>query len=942
MLSKYSVEKAFSEPIIGTVAFSENEIEYTKHKTRKCVEKYCISSKDVSPDNDRLVFLGCVNALKEWEKADTKSLFAYLAKTFDTVEVTKLRKYVCSVIDRLSNTDLFVVKEGKNYYATLLFHSLAPKESAYSFFELCWNIFCNELGEVYVPENLIYQKMAAKLKELFSETTEKSETEICQMKLGSNVYSLFLGMKVMAREKPELLARLIDRVICLIDKLFYGQKLDHNIDYLSKLVASWWKCEKQNTLGEEVRTGHARQAIVSDERNIIPHFRYNDDNEVVLEIPAFAIDVDRKCDVIIRIHNDEDSSYYDLKMHVRTSGLLCSVKAFEVPLDKYHFPMLRVEIWADNRCVHNSKHSLYRDFIVFSDKGREIRHQIIQPGRYFMYCLASGELKQNPDLEKCAKYLYEFEAKEGDVLRSGSYAVFFSDGKNKAELWMDSSICKNISFILNGIPYSVVDGEINIVLNRFENINDYGISINSTNFRLGEFNFTEREQWYSFNLTDCCMPGEPVYIRVFRFSSNKTVFELYLIRFEDVNLEFNQKYYYGSYSGNVKFRTARFDECRNFCSVDDQVLIPFGKGEIAIDIPSVSWKMTGFGLMTSEISHPLWYENISPAAVMEFSVPAGMDKTLVLSDQGNVQINKKGEYLIGAYLHELRANGQKESVTAFLKLSEGNMLPLFECCLKEKFISPPVIIAGSDCRISWYNKEYFVGPKDSRFRVDLETPTGIRKDIFPNPVNFQSYYFPEVEGKCSCKVIYLKEYGFEIEDQVVLCLDFFAGDEKSVRFRNKSFKLDRVILKNSSEIRSITWINVDRISFDQELNGYTCTLYFMNKGKRIDFYRHYDTQTKLTPVGFELLEDGRIKLVHGCDTGKGKPFYLENNGHLSPVGDMEIEYFLPDTFVIQEKKVINMNAESEKTHSSIEQKKDRAPKTINVSWEKIKKSGYRV
>lgn len=953
MISNDIVEKAFREPIIGTVAFSDNEIEYTKRITQKCVAKYCISSKDVSPANDRVVFLGCINALKAWEKADSKSLFSYLARAFGTNEVNKFRIYVCSVIDRLSKTDLFVVDEGKKYYATLLFHSLAPKESLFSFFELCWNIFCNELGESFIPENFIYKKLADRLQELFSEKTEKSDTESCQMKLGSNVYSLFLGIKVMARDKPNLLAKLIERITCIIDKLFYGQKLDHNIDYLSKLVSEWWTDKKQCTFGEDTRTIKRRHAIVTDEKNIILHFRYNVDDGAVLEIPAFTIDIDSKCDVILRIYDDADGCFSDEKMHVRTSGLLCSVKPHYVELNSYQLYKLRLEIIAGKKTVFDSKQTLYRDFIIFSETGKELRHQIIHPGQYSVYCQDSNVLKHCQEVYERSNNIYVIEVNDGDFLKSERYSAFCKDDNSNGNFGMQAAVRDELCFELNGVPYSVIDGDIHILLSQTTNINDYGVMVNGNRFRLGEFVFEESDEWYSFNFSDICEPGEPFKLMFFLFSNNHFEFELYLIRFEEIELLFDRKYYYGdTYTGNVLFKTVRFDELKEFSSDEDQVIVPFGDGELIVDIPCITWKMTGYDEMSSVIPYPLWYENISNAAQLNVTVPKGLRKNIILSNQDSIKVRGNGTFCIGEYLHEHACTTEDKAITVFLQIAEGNLLPLFECCFKEYFLNSPVIISERDYRLTWYNDQYFIGPQNAQFRVDLKSGLGQIEKSFHNLKKLNFFYFTEMSGKCSYDVVYLKQSGFDVEEQVLLSNEFFAGDERESKYKGKTFKLDRVLLKNSSVIRPISWIFLDNIYFHKESNRYRCSLFFMKNGNRIDFYRHLETQIKLSPVWFQLLDDGRIKLEYGCrDDGIGNPFFLESNGHVSPQGNFEIAYFLPDTYMSARKNeyVIKPKSESsvpedgsgdQKNNLGNEQKKKRAPRTIVVSPERMKKEGY--
>lgn len=933
------ISKVYKEPIIGITYLTNNEIDFIRCETKKCIDKYCLSSKDVSEKMDKIVFLGCINALKNWVKTDESSVFKFLALEFGhALEITKIQNYIYSIINRLSKTGVFVVSGGKKYYGTLLFHSFSPKESVYSFFNLCWRIFTNEMCEIYTPNDSIFNCLANKLRDRFISNKEEEK-----LTLGSDVYSLMLGFKTLARDHLDLLSDLIDRVTSLINKLFYGEKINTNIDYFASLVKSWWDEIIENSLESKNRNRRVQRSIATNINSIYPKYILTDDNEIYLTIPSIRFDVDEHGIVILKVFSDDTEKYDEIKLSVKTSGLLCTVKGKEIKVSNYNLSKLRIEIVANQNIIYNSRNTLFRDFILFSLSEKELVKNHYTPGTYLFYCQDLQILKQAPNQYNIGNNLYEINPNNGDIIQSNSKTIFFDSNQNKRTIWLDSNINDKLSYYKDNIVYDVVDGPVSIALDSDVNINDYGIIIENTKFRLTEFEKKYLDKTWIFTLTDLCVPGNAIKIKIFLFSKNQVIDEFSLIRFDNIQLSFDKEFYYGEVlQGKLNFKTQRFQKEKIFSIVDNNMYLEFQNGFFEINIPIFSWRLGLCDNMIKPCNSPIWYDSINNGELLEINIPENMKGELVLSTGHTVKKNKYGRYLIGELLHSLSDEIDEKVSVKFV--TEKFELILFDCCLKEFLTANPVIISERDYKMSWYAKDIFIGPKNPIFKVVIFTQEGKQVKCYENVKDYNHYYFTDLNGVYSYAVYYLKEIGFEEQWLEIYKGDFYAGDRDEGNYKEKCFKFDRVILDNN-KIYPISWIYIDNISFNKETNNYTCLIYFIAKGKRIDFYKDMKTGKTIYSISIKYENENRIILEYsdGFPKNEYHSFYLDNLGRISTQGENKIKYFILANTKIDSTKneLIKKTNTAYKKLDDKEQKKERTRKTIYVSPEKLKKINYK-
>lgn len=199
-----------------------------------------------------LIFVTLVNIAKEWN-SEEDAFFEYvykklLLREFDDGNYVsgKIYTQLVNVITKVcKDRNVFMINSfKKKYYATLCSHSFAPLSSIESFFDLCWIIYCNDLEEQYIKNDVAFQLIAESLQNKFSNNNDEDDFVI-----GSKAYSIRAGIRGLALDRQDLMIYLIEDTISSINFLFNNEPISLNTQ-MHVLLSNWWKA-KELLFGEE-------------------------------------------------------------------------------------------------------------------------------------------------------------------------------------------------------------------------------------------------------------------------------------------------------------------------------------------------------------------------------------------------------------------------------------------------------------------------------------------------------------------------------------------------------------------------------------------------------------------------------------------------------------------------------------------------------------------
>ena len=229
---KSKISTAMSNTFVGNFIFSQDELtvlyDDIGYKLRSLATKRGNVLSQVDYDE---LFVVLVNLAKEWD-SDENAFFEYIYKKLlgTSMSTGKIYNQIILAINNLARRNkIFLLNSFiKKYYATICSHAFAPKSSTESFFDMCWEIYCNDLDQQYEENDPTFELIANALNNRFVGMAEENDN----LQIGSQVYSFRAGIKGLAIDQKPLMVKLIETVIKTIDAIFNSSPIDLNL-YIS-------------------------------------------------------------------------------------------------------------------------------------------------------------------------------------------------------------------------------------------------------------------------------------------------------------------------------------------------------------------------------------------------------------------------------------------------------------------------------------------------------------------------------------------------------------------------------------------------------------------------------------------------------------------------------------------------------------------------------------
>lgn len=912
------IGEAMKETFVGNYMFSDEELARVYDFTGCLLRNYDGGwGNSISQGYDELVFVAMVNAVKTWESDEDTFWDCIYKKVIGSYGSQKIYTYLTGVIDRLGKHGKIIYLSGctKRYYATILAHAFAPLNSTESFFELCWNLYSEDMNFTYTKNDDTFSLVAEELKRTFS--NEKSLED--DLKLGSGVYSLRAGIKRMAIDAPEKMIEYIEGTISLLDRVFGGEILD-NDRYYNTLVRNWWT-EKEKSFGIAKPKRKSYERAITDYSTIRPKYSYNG-KQAILTIPSIRLKNNFYDMPLLNIYRNGE--FVDQReMYTFGSGLTMATKELALYADNLVFEDgaidCTLEIVHCGDIIYNSKTSLFREYILFRDH-REILQEECLPGNYILFAPKLEEFSAHPESIKKVSgepNLYILQAQEGELLQNLKRTVFFVVEKQKRNIRITADRKNNTKFIHDGEEFIVIDGDLRVVVKSDIDISKYGVCYEYTDFRLSAFTCKESEGYKTFFITELLNVCEPQKINIFSYADNKIEASYNVVKFNSISITYDKKLYFDEENfGTVRFHTEKYDKSVSFDINQGDIVIPFDDGDIVLSPPVLRWKF-GDGDFSMQYGEDLWYKNYSNSAELIIDLPTEMgyqvflNNNAVLSESASFNSFKLGE-TVWSMLQDSR-----NEIIVFVKVEDIGVVPILTVCLKEKLKFSPFVISGKE--MLWDVSKSFVGDSTPKFRISFCENDTVKHSFDINEninENYKSRYFSLAEleiGIYDVTVDLMKRVGF-IEKSIRLFeQQIVFGDINKIRFKGKSLRFEKVMLTGKASYEGIKPFYVDHLWYIGESDGchyYTGSVYIINRNGWKTYLNTMPNSSgefdKINPIRIELRSENSCFIVAGVNPDDISDFLDEftldsrnqiSNYNTEPNGSKTrgIDYFLFNT-----------------------------------------------
>jgi len=668
------VEQVFNEKkLIGNHDF-------TKDEYSSMVDSVGALYDNFDKNSYKLIFTTLVEIAKRWKQFDTTEYdeenSGYWDYVFKTLFGSNIDQKLCqkyrNVISWLGNNyNIPIVTGGQKYYATLMMHSFAPKNSIYSFFDLCYNIFKRDLDFGFTRDDeWICEIVATQIENVLGHEYREDK----KVSIGSSAYSIKIGLRSFAlnEDLSADFVQFIKDTFYQINKLFNREKI---IEYtrLERYIVEWWK---NKTESEKLSDETARKKRIStvSKQNIVAKYIRND-NEVFLCIPSIRLDDDTN-PMRLLVYVDGEQIYSE-EMITKRGELVVATKQKEFELNdllkRYDTVNVRIEITENGVVIFDSEEnkttSLNREFILF-DGEKEVFSQINKPTNYFIYSKDIDALKSIPaELTTWCTNLYNIYPNAGENLIGKIKQVFFVNKEKAARLGENACLIGNLAeveWLLDDISCVVYTNIINLMVPENLNLKALELRIDSRVYKLVNLiNERTENNCYLFGLLKSGLIeyNEPIELSLYSYEKEAILFTEYIIVLPNLEIEFNHFVYYGDIDRKVIITNNDKSKELSWSNQDNEVICSLNDGILLIKIPYFKWQINNNEWHNKPIIKKLWYKNfLENGDFLEIDDPKEDEEILIFGEaEGEsfeITKNQSGKFEIGRAIY---ANeGQKD------------------------------------------------------------------------------------------------------------------------------------------------------------------------------------------------------------------------------------------------------------------------------------------
>ena len=877
------VEQVFNEKkLIGNHDFTEDEYSLM-------VDAVCTLSDNFDKNSYKLVFTTLVEIAKRWKHSDSTTIddenCGYWEYVFKTLFGSDINQLLCqkyrNVISWLGkNSNIPVVTGGQNYYSTLMMHSFAPKNSIFSFFDLCYNVFKKDLDFGFTSDDeWLCEKVANKMRAVLGGGYREDK----KVSIGSSAYSIKIGLRSFAvnEDLSDDFIEFIKDTFYQINKLFNRDKINE-ATRLERYVVEWWKNKIEFEKFSNDTLRKKRVPTVSKQDIVVKYIK--NDNEVFLCIPSIRLD-DSYSIMWLTVYVNGKQAHSE-EMRTKRGELVVSTKPIEFELNELlrHNDSIkvRVEIKEDQTVIFDSEKnkatSLNREFLLFESE-KEILSQINKPTNYFVYSKDIDGLISTPDdLTTCGTNIYNIYPNAGESLIGETKQVFFVNKEKSANLGKNACLIGSLSdveWILDDISCVVYGNRVKLMIPENANLKALKLKIDNQSYNLHEINYERIESnCYQFGLKALGLIDEcyPTQILLFSYEKETALLTETIIVLPNLDIQFNKLFYYGDIERKVIITNANESNELSWTNQDNEVICPLNEGILVIKVPYLKWRLNNKEWGNESINKKIWYKDfLENGDLLEIDNPK-KDEVILIEGKADgipfeITKNQSDKFEIGRSIY---ANENKRDISVYFINRNKEKFELFNIATKEHFVDNPLIYM--DGKVLWDVENTFVGDKNNDFFLiingennSLRTKIGGEyKELF----NIEEDIY-KVIVKIKDKNIFSSDekYNNIFEGKLIV------GNPEKFRFRNKILIIESVKCFNNKWfnlnfkyfVRELTFIEEDDKIYYCGILGVidqNCIKRELNTMKN-----EKQTYDKINPVRIELRDSSTFWLVAGWEGG---------------------------------------------------------------------------
>jgi hypothetical protein len=883
------VEQVFNEnPLIGNYDFTEDEYSLMVDSVGKLHDNF-------DKNSYKLIFATLVEIAKRWKQSDAHETEeennGYWEYVFKILFSSDIDQQLChkyrNVISWLGkNANIAVVTSGHNYYATLMMHSLSPKNSIHAFFDLCYNIFKKDLDFGFTKDDeWLCETVATQTANVLGHGYREDK----KVSIGSSAYSIKIGLRSFALHEalsPDFI-ELIKNTFYQINKLFNSEKISE-ITRLERFIVEWWKNKTKSEKLSGEFAPRKRVPTVSKQNIVAAYIR--NDNEVFLCIPSIRLDdQNSKLQLLVYVCGE---NVHSEEMRTKHGELVIATKQKEFELNGllkgFDSINVRIEIKENGIIIFDSSNckttSLTREFILF-DGEKEVFRQINKPTNYFVYSKDIDALVSTPsDLKVYGANLYNIYPNSGESLAGALKQVFFVNTEKAEKLGKNACLIGNLTnaeWLWDDISCVVYGKSIKLMIPECFNLKSLELKIDRTSHNLQSLKYEQIENsCYQFALIALGLisENEPIEISLYSFEKENTLLTETLIVLPNLDIHFDKLFYFGGTERKVTVTTDKECQELSWTNQDNEIKCSLCGGVLLIKIPYFRWRIYRSEWHNEPINRNLWYkEFLVNGDLLEIDTPKedAAIKIFGKADGTPFEITKNHNEMFeigrAIYAHE-----RKNEISVYCSYA-GEEFEIFTTSTEEHFNDNPLIYKNG--KVYWDAENTFIGEKNSSFFLILK---GDGDNSLRTKIDVENKELCNIKEDIYKVIVKIKDqsiFAREETYQPVFEGNLTVGKPEQFRFKNKLLYIKEISTAFSngiycswirpSPIYIISELQYIELSDQEESSGFYVGKLGFVRDYKITFLNFLENEKgqkdKINPVRLELRNNNSFWLVAGYD-----------------------------------------------------------------------------
>lgn len=895
-------------PLLGMAVLEES--------SRKAVEKTALQAIRILLEHNKVynwaylsIVLTMMQYARDWDRVSNAGFWAYIAEQFGYKDSPQMYGVLTTSVKEAcrSYNRLFVVDPNgdNNYYSTVLAHAIAPNKSVFALFDFLVKFYRNNLDCSVYENDPAIGRMVGVLRDRCNGASVEQDEDI-----RGNVYGIQVGLKVLLTTRPGYMRHFLTKVLQKMSSLHDGGELPGG-DYVDFLLTQWFIGKMTEPAVSTASTSASKRSTPAHKRTTEIAFSYgrirleyilDDDNEPALRIPSIRL-ASRE-NPILTISSD-GSNVYQQTIGIYGNDYAATSEEVIIPLSDIsdvNFTNLNVELKIEDKTVFTSGNSLNVKALVFKYKKLQTG-KTVDDGNYTLFAPKQVSIKFQGNVEwqrqsYFAQLFNIYIQGEVSIFADGSMLCCSSPPEGSLRFRLPQTqieyvLRDNVYPIYSRSEFSVmavgtVDG-FNVVASLQ---NGERLSVQSRDGNLWQLGTPKKNGGYSLTLSDA--------------DSGRVFDEVKFYITDSYSVSFDSSYYLEtSEDGNVTLdiNGEHFDV--SLMGLGAKAKIPFGNGEIQIQIPRIRLLLDGNSLPTESV----WKGEIAPSSTLQVLCPESLAVSL---NFGEAQIPRRSnlggfDYAIGNSVQAYDGTADKVSVSLFVT---GDKLPMFDVVFKMSLTEPPQFNL-TESTLMWLNSHSFMGDRTTNLKFVFSPKYGNPITLIANQnERVLSEDFPVKSERYHYQVFAQTDTAFGSTKSKLADGAVIFGDKASVIFRDEILRIDKVLLDGEyTEIKpvyaeDIIYVGIENLGYT-DLSGdyahYTAKLFFITQtGKRYF--------SDLNPVDIYLVNEkaGRLHISFNDGEGlfidKSSGYKAELYKHTDPPQELARYFFFPDFFEYQYSK----------------------------------------